>query len=131
MRASILTALFGAFALTAAAPQAVDNIREGYPGGSVLLVNNKPGQPGDPTRLHIDINKVTLVPAPSSYVPFFNVIKFHYFLNVDEDKVVCHAFYDNQGLIPIGAPFTKAAPLELARKKKSISVGSILCIVTA
>jgi len=112
-----------------AAPQTVHGLREGYPGGSVLLVSNT--DPAHSTRLHVDINKLTAVPPPSSYVSYFSKIQFHYFLHTNENKVVCHTFYDDEGLSPAGEPFTKEKPFMLGQKKKSMSIASILCIIRA
>lgn len=130
MRTAILTALFGTFALTAAAQsQAYDDNADGYPGGYVLLISNTPGQRQTEIRQHVDINKLKVVDPPSSTIPTITSIKFSYFLNIDEDKVVCHPFSDVDGLVPVGRPFTKAVPVELKLKKKTIQVRSILCIV--
>jgi hypothetical protein len=76
-----------------------------YPGGFLFLVSDTPGQRPSQFRQPVDINKVTLLEPPMSALTTITTIKFDYFLNVEENKVQCHAYLE--GLQPFGVPFTK------------------------
>jgi hypothetical protein len=135
---AILTTLFSILALTTATPiQAIPPLSpppylDVYPGGSIFLVSDTPGQRPTEFRQPIDINKVTVLEPPTSAIANITQIKFGYFVNVDESKVQCHAYLDEEGLKPFRKPFTKErAVLETMEKKKKkvVQVKSVLCIV--
>jgi len=100
-----------------------------YPGGSLFLVSDTPGQRPSSFRQPVDINKVTLLEPPMSSLTTVTTIKFDYFLNVKEEKVQCHAYLDAEGLQPFGVPFTKFKELDTKWRGELIQVVSVLCIV--
>jgi hypothetical protein len=149
MRPTIITTLFAAFALTTAAPPANTTAppattaatiavsppspppvyNDAYPGGSLLLVSEAPGQRPVEFRQPVDINAVTPIDPPRNAIQNITHIKFLYFLNVLESKVECHAYKDKAALQPFRVPFTKARPLELKWNDGVVEVMSVLCIV--
>lgn len=134
---AILTTLSALLALITATP--IEDIPppspppylDVYPGGSIFLVSDTPGQRPTEFRQPTDINKVTILEPPTSAIANITQIKFGYFVNVDESKVQCHAYLDEERLKPFRKPFTKEkAVLEtMGKKKKVVQVKSVLCIV--
>lgn len=135
MRTSILAPLFALLALSFASPiQAIPPpspppYKDVYPGGSIILVSDTPGQRPINIRQPIDLNKVTVLEPPTSATTTITNIKFGYFLNIEESKVRCQAYLDEEGLKPFRVPFTKIKPLETRWNEKVIEVKSVLCIV--
>jgi hypothetical protein len=116
----------GATPLPPSIPQGSTDI---YPGGSLYLLSDTPGQRATSFRQPVDINKVTILDLPMSAMATITEIKFYYFLNVDESKVQCHAYLDEEGLKPFGMPFTKFRTLDAMYNGEVIVVRSVLCIV--
>jgi hypothetical protein len=116
----------GATPLPPSIPQGSTDI---YPGGSLFLLSDTPGQRATSFRQPVDINKVTILDLPMSAMATITEIKFNYFLNVDESKVQCHAYLDEEGLKPFGMPFTKFRTLDAMYNGEVIVVRSVLCIV--
>jgi hypothetical protein len=101
-----------------------------YPGGYILLSGGETiYEHHTEFQQQIDLNRLTPLGRPSGLIAPVTSLKFSYFVNVEESKVRCHAFLDEEGLKPFGVPFAQGAPLELKVDRRLWKVRSVLCLL--